>query len=57
MFVLVWLVNIVDSDDGKIAIITEVTKCNSSTWLYSQPVDFRLREIKRDRDGEEVAIH
>lgn len=39
---LVWLVDIVDGENGKVAIITEVAKSNSGSWRNAEIGDSLL---------------
>lgn len=54
--VLVRPVDIVDCDDGKVAIVAEVTKRNSGACLYPELVYALLRHVEGDGHGEEGAI-
>jgi hypothetical protein len=53
---LVWLVDIVNGDDGQVAVITEVTKSNTGTWLHTKLLDLLLGDVESNWHGEEVAI-
>lgn len=53
---LVWFVDIVDGDDGEIAVVTEVTKSNSSAGLDVQFIDLLLVHVQSNWHAEKVAI-
>lgn len=54
--VLVGLVDILDSDDGEVTVVSEVTESNASTRLRTGFLDNLLADIKVDGHGEKVAI-
>lgn len=54
--VLIWLVNIVDSQDGQVAIITEIPKSQSGSWCNAVIGDSLLRDIESDGHGEDVSV-
>jgi hypothetical protein len=54
--VLVWLVDVLDRDDGQVAVVSEVSERNASTRLHTELVNSLLRCIKCDGNAEEVAI-
>lgn len=53
---LVGLVNILDSDDGQVAVVTEVTEGDTSTSLDSELLNLLLGDIKGNGDGEEGSV-
>lgn len=56
LLLLVWLVYIVDGDDGEVTVVAKVTKGNASSLLDTDFIDCLFRDIERDGDGEEVAV-
>jgi hypothetical protein len=54
--ILVWPVDIVDCDDGKVTIVAEVTKRNPGTRLDLELVYGLLRHIEGDGHREEGAV-
>lgn len=50
------MVDILDSQDGEVSVVTEVAECDASTVLDSELVDLGLVDIKVDGHGEEGAI-
>ena len=53
---LIWLVDIVNCDDGKILVVTEVSKCDSCSTLQTQLFDLFLGHVQGNGHAEEVAI-
>lgn len=53
---LVWSVNIVNGDDGKVAVVTEVTEGDSGTSLDTKLLNGLLGDVKSNWHGEKVAI-
>ena len=53
---LVWLVDIIDGNDSEIAVVAEVTKSNSSSWLDAHFINRLFGEVEANWHGEEVAI-
>jgi hypothetical protein len=56
MIILVWLVYIVDGDDGEMSIIPEIAQSESRSWLDLQLINQPFRNIQRDGNGEEAAV-
>ena len=56
LHVLVWLVNVVDGDDGEVAVISEVAQGDTGTGLHADLVNGLLVEVEADGHGEEVAV-
>lgn len=56
VLLLVWLVHIVNSDDGNVAVISEVAEGQASTWLSTDLLENVLVQVKADRHGEKVAV-
>ena len=56
LHVLVWLVNVVDGDDGEVAVISEVAQSDAGAGLHANLVDGLLVEVEADGHGEEVAV-
>lgn len=54
--VLVWLVDIVDSQDSQVAVITEIAKSQSGPWCNAEIGDSLLRRIECDWHGEDVSV-
>ncbi len=52
---LVWLVHILDSQDGKVPVVAEVAQGHAGTGLDSQFIDRLLREVESDGHAEEDA--
>ena len=50
------LVHIVNGDDGKVAIVPKVSKCQSRTRLDLEGVNTLLRDVERDGYAKESAI-
>ena len=53
---LVWPVDILDRDDGQVAVVTEITEGDASSGLDALAVYRFLRHVERDGDTEEIAI-
>jgi len=53
---LVGAVDVVNGEDGQVAVITEVTQSNASTGLELVLVDGLLVNIQGNRHGEDIAI-
>lgn len=53
---LVRLVNVINGEDGKVAVIAEVAKRDSGSRLQRQLVDGGLVDIEGDGDAEECPI-
>lgn len=53
---LVWLVNVINSDDGEVAVVSEVTESDASSRLRRNLVNGLLGDLETDGHGEEVAI-
>lgn len=53
--ILVRLVDVINSDNGKVTIISEVTQSNPGTRLETQLVNLLLRDVESDGDREEDA--
>jgi hypothetical protein len=53
---LVRLVDILNGQDGKVSVVTEVAECDASTVLDAELVDLGLVDIEVDGHGEEGAI-
>lgn len=54
--VLVRSVNILDSQDSKVSVVTEIAESDASTSLDTELVDLGLVNIEVDRHGEEGAV-
>lgn len=54
--VLVRSVDILDSQDSKVSVVTEIAESDASTSLDTELVDLGLVNIEVDRHGEEGAI-
>lgn len=54
--VLVGLVDVIDGDDGQVAVITEIAESNPGSGLDTDAVYRLLREIEGDGHGEEGTI-
>lgn len=53
---LVWLVNILDIDNGQIAVVTEVTQRNASTRFHTELLDQFWCDVEGDGHREEVSV-
>lgn len=53
---LVGLVDILDGDDGQVAVVTEVTESDTGTGLNSELLNLLLGDIEGNGDGEEGSI-
>lgn len=53
---LVGAVDIVDGQDGQVAVITEVTQGDAATGLQLQGIDFLLGDVEGNGHGEDIAI-
>lgn len=53
---LVRAVDIINCQDGQVAVVTEVTESNTSTRLKLVLIDHLLANIKGNRHGEDIAI-
>lgn len=53
---LVGLVDVVNGEDGQVAVVTEIAKGNSSTGLEAEIGDQFFGGVEGDGHGEEVAI-
>lgn len=42
---LVWLVDIIDSDDGKVSVISKVAECCTRSRFQACFLDLLLREV------------
>lgn len=56
MYSLVGAVDVVNGQDGQVAVVTEVTQGNAGTGLELVVVDDLLADIEGDGHGEDVAI-
>lgn len=56
MYSLVGAVDVINGQDGQIAVVTEVTQGNARTGLELVVVDDLLVDIEGDGHGEDVAI-
>jgi len=56
LLVLVWSIDVVDCEDGEIAVVTKITKDNACRRLDAIVVDILLGDVEADGHGEEVAI-
>ena len=56
MCVLVRPVDIVDGDDGQVAVVAEIAQGDAGAGLEAHAVYRGLRHIERDGDTEEVAV-
>lgn len=54
--ILVWLVDIVDSDNGQMAVIAEITKSNTLARLDANLVDLLLGDVEGNWHGEQGAV-
>lgn len=54
--VLVRSVDILDSQDSKVSVVTEIAESDASTSLDTELVDLGLVNIEVDRHGEEGAV-
>jgi hypothetical protein len=54
--VLVRSVDILDSQDSKVSVVTEIAESDASTILDTELVDLGLVNIEVDRHGEEGAV-
>lgn len=54
--VLVWLVDVLDRQDGQVAVITVVAQGKPGTGLDAEPLDLGLVDVERDGHAEEGAI-
>lgn len=57
LLLLVRAVDVVDGDDGQVAVISEVTEGDTGTGLGLDLVNRLLRDIEADGHGEKVAIN
>ena len=53
---LVGLVDVLDGQDGQVAVIPEVTQCDLLAGRKTQLIDLRLRYVQSDGHGKENAI-
>ena len=56
LLLLVGAVDVVDSNDGQVAVISEVTEGDTGTRLCLDFVNCLLEDIKTDGHGEKVAV-
>lgn len=56
LLLLVRAVDVVDSDDGQVAVVSEVTEGDAGTGLCFDFVNRFLEDIKTDGHGEQVAV-
>ena len=54
--VLVWLVDVIDSDNGQVSVISEIAKSKASTRLRSDFVNSGLIQVEANWHGEKVAV-
>jgi len=54
---LVRFVDVVNSNDGQVTVITEIAKCDSCASLDPQSFDLSLGNIQSNGYGEECSIH
>lgn len=54
--VLVRSVDILDSQDSKVSVVTEIAESDASTSLDTELIDLGLVNIEVDRHGEEGAV-
>jgi hypothetical protein len=54
--ILVWLVDILDRDDGQVSVIAEVAESNARPRLHASLFYRLLRKVKRDGHRKEVSI-
>lgn len=57
LLLLVGAVNVVDSNDGQVAVVSEVTESDAGTGLCLDFVNRLLEDIKTDGHGEQVAVN
>lgn len=53
---LVGAVDIVDGQDGQVAVITKVTQGDAATGLQLEGIDFLLGDVEGNGHGEDIAI-
>lgn len=53
---LVGAVDVVDGQNGQVAVVTEVTQGDAATGLQLQSIDFLLGNVEGDGHGEDIAI-
>lgn len=53
---LVGAVDVVDGQDGQVAVITEVTQSDAATGLQLQSINLLLGDIEGNGHGEDIAI-
>lgn len=53
---LVRLVDIVDSQDGEVAIVAEVTESDASSWLDAEIFDSFFKRVEADGHTPKVAV-
>ena len=56
LLLLVGLVDVVNGDDGQVAVVSEVTEGDAGTSLCLDFVNGLLEDIEADRHGKEVAV-
>lgn len=53
---LVWSVDIIDCDNSKVVVVTEIAESDASTGLQAKGIDLLLGDVEGDGDREEVSI-
>lgn len=53
---LVGAVDVVNGQDGQVAVVTEVTQGDAATGLQLESIDFLLGDVEGDGHGEDIAI-
>lgn len=55
--ILIWSVDVVDCDNGQMAVITEITKSNTLARYDPSLVDLLLGDVEGNGHGEQGTVH
>lgn len=53
---LVWLVDVLDREDGQVAVVAEIAQGHACAGLEAESLDLLVGEVECDGDAEEGAV-